>query len=92
MVKVMGEATVSADAIRTFHDQSWVIRCQKCRPQRTGTLTSTEAGGRGLTGSRTKGSFAKDWNDRLLSEYRFGCSSEAGFEFGTSAVTPMNLG
>lgn len=46
--------------------------------------------GGGLTRSRTKDSFARDWKDRLLSEYRFGCS-EPGFEFGTSVVT-TNLG
>ena len=59
MAKVMGEATVSADAIRTFHDQSWVIRCQKCRPPRTGTSTSTEAGGGDSLGRERRGPLPK---------------------------------
>jgi len=49
-------------------------------------------GGRGVDWrwSTTKEDFAKDWNDRLLSEYRLGWS-EASFEFGTWDVT-ANLG
>ena len=80
--------TALTDAVKLFHDQYWVTHNRKCCPPKARTPAGTEEGG--LTRSRTKDSFARDWDDRLLSEYRFGCS-EAGFEFGTSAVT-TNLG
>jgi len=88
MVVEMEGVTALTDAVKIFHDQFWVTHYRKSCPPKT--RTSAETGKGGLTRSRTRDSFARDWNDRLLSEYRFGCS-EAGFEFGTSAVT-TNLG
>lgn len=87
VVKGMEVAGVLCDAVRMFCDQFCLPEMPPVGPQRgRGSNRKT----RRLTTSRTKESFARDWNDRLLSEYRFGWS-EAGFEFGTSAVT-TNLG
>ena len=82
-VAVKEAAAVLVDAIKSFHDQTWPIRRREI-PFAADRNVDWSRGG-GLTRSRTKESFAKDWSDRLLSEYRFGCS-EAGFELGTSAV------
>ena len=86
VVKAMEVVGAQGDAIRISCDQS---RVPGMPPRRTATRPGQHPrarGGGGLTRSRTEESFAKDCNDRLLSEYRLGWS-EASFEFCTWDVT-----
>lgn len=70
-VKETEEVEVLTDAIKMLRDQSWVNSGRICRPPRTATRPDNDRGSRGarLTNSSpTKESFARDCNDRLLSE------------------------
>ena len=90
-VRVMEGVAELPVAIKLLHDQFLDnLRPEPPSAGHRNEAGATEAGNEQLTRSRTKESFARDWNDRLLSEYRLGCSEE-GFESGTSVVT-TNLG
>jgi len=66
VVEEMEGVTALTDAVKMFYDQSWVTEYRKCCAPKTRRSAGTEKGG--LTRSRTRDSFARDWNDRLLSE------------------------
>lgn len=69
VVKAMEEARAQADAIGITCDQFQVSQIAAGVDPQRGRDKNREGK---LTRSRTKESFARDWYDRLLSEYRFG--------------------
>ena len=70
-VRVMEGVVVFPDAIKMLHDQ---FPCRKRRPpenrndSRASFFFTAKVEKGQLTTSRTRESFARDWNDRLLSE------------------------
>jgi len=56
VVVVVGEmegVRALTDAVKMFHDQSWVTHCRKCRRPKTGTSARTEEGDSLGRGRRT---------------------------------------